>query len=150
MPKKGIVPGPSRRARSKSANAAVGINPEKQVPTFGDPKLLVTDSNKAASNAPWMVLKQKHSVSFTDCKKLFGVTLGPGCQRQIHYLDKTAYSEGDVLLQIKAALSEVQINFNFQANRVINIEGTLAWEFCGHPPCLPLRPQNRNCPLNPS
>ena len=73
MPKKGIVPGPSRRARSKSANAAVGINPEKQVPTFGDPKLLVTDSNKAASNAPWMVLKEKHSVSFNDCKKLFGV-----------------------------------------------------------------------------
>ena len=75
MPKKGIVPGPSRRVRSKSANAAVGINPERQVPTFGDPKLLVTDSKKAASNAPWMVLKEKHSVSFNDCKKLFGVKL---------------------------------------------------------------------------
>ena len=75
MPKKGIVPGPSRRVRSKSANAAVGINPERQVPTFGDPKLLVTDSKKAAFNAPWMVLKEKHSVSFNDCKKLFGVKL---------------------------------------------------------------------------
>ena len=66
MLKKGIVPNPGRRVRSKSANAAVGINPEKHVPTFGDPKLIVTDSKKAASNAPWMVLKEKHSVSFND------------------------------------------------------------------------------------
>ena len=96
MPKKGIVPNPGRRVRSKSANAAVGISPEKQGPTFGDPKLIVTDSNKAVSNAPWMVLKEKHSVSFNDCKKLFGVKLGPGCQRQINYLDETEYGEGDL------------------------------------------------------
>ena len=70
MPKKGIVPNPSRRVRSKSANAVVRINPEKQAPTFGDPELIVADSRKAASNAPWMVLKEKHSVSFNDCKIL--------------------------------------------------------------------------------